>query len=92
MKRRAYLSWKLRKYHKKYKQAKTILFDILDAINFVGFEDGEPDYIMVNTGDIELSYGGHDRSLLDIIPFVKEDGEFTKDDWNKIVKLTAKEP
>lgn len=91
MEKRKYIEKRAAMLKKSYKAAMNYLGEIIDEIDFVGFEDDEPDFVIVDFGEIEIRYQGNDRNLLDIVPFIKENGEFTKDDWNKIVKLTAKE-
>lgn len=79
-------------YKVSYQLAMDYLGDIMDEIDFVGFEEDEPDFVIVSMGELEIRYQGVDINLKDIIPYIKENGEFTKDDWDKIVKLTTKEP
>lgn len=91
MEKRKYIKKRADLLKKSYKAAMNYLGEIIDEIDFVGFGDDEPDIVIVDFGEIEIRYQGNDRNLIDIIPFIKNNGEFTKDDWNKIVKLTAKE-
>lgn len=92
MDKRKYIEDKANLYKALSQLAMNHLGDIIDEINFVGFEDEEPDFVIVSMGGLELRYQNVDIKLKDIIPFIKENGEFTKNDWDKIVKLTTKEP
>lgn len=92
MEKRKYIENKAKIYKVAYQVAMEYLGDIMDEIDFVGFEEDEPDFVIVSMGELEIRYQSVDINLKDIIPYIKENGEFTKDDWDKIVKLTAKEP
>lgn len=92
MEKRKYIENKAMVYKASYQLAMDYLGDIMDEIDFVGFEEDEPDFVIVSMGELEIKYQGVYINLKDIIPYIKENGEFTKDDWDKIVKLTTKEP
>lgn len=92
MDKRKYIEDKAKLYKALYQLAMNHLGDIIDEIDFVGFEDEEPDFVIVSMGELELRYQDVDINLKDIIPFIKENGEFIKSDWDKIVKLITKEP
>lgn len=92
MEKRKYIENKAMIYKVSYQLAMDYLGDIMDEIDFVGFEEDEPDFVIVSMGELEIRYQGVDINLKDIIPYIKENGEFTKDDWDKIVKLTTKGP
>ena len=85
MEKRKYIENKAKVYKAAYQVAMEYLGDIMDEIDFVGFEEDEPDFVIVSMGEIELRYQGSDISLNDIIPYIKENGEFTKNDWIKIL-------
>lgn len=85
MEKRKYIKERATLYKGFYQMAMNYLGEIIDEIDFVGFEDDEPDFVIVSMGEIELRYQGSDINLNDIIPYIKENGELTKNDWIKIL-------
>lgn len=85
MEKRKYIKKRADLLKKSYKAAMNYLGEIIDEIDFVGFGDDEPDFVIVSMGEIEIRYQGSDINLKDIIPYIKDNGEFTKNDWIKII-------
>lgn len=75
-----------------HREAVGYFHEILDTINFIGFGEEEPDIVITSFSKIVVTHLGTDIELSTLIRFINENGELSKKDWDKIVKLTTKEP
>ena len=68
-----------------YNRAMNKFYEIIDIIDFEGFGEDQPNILTLSNGTIIVTYDDVDIDLIDVIPYLNEYNELTKESWNKII-------
>ena len=74
----------MKQFKKAHNRAMNKFYDIVDIIDFEGFGKNQPDILTLSDGTIIVSYDDVDIELEDVIPYLNEYNELTKEMWCKI--------
>lgn len=80
---------RIRKFIKKFKvaynRAMNNFYEIVDIIDFSGFGEDHPEILTLSNGTIIVTCDDVDVDLEDVIPYLNEYNELTKESWDKIL-------
>lgn len=75
----------IKQFKASYNLAMNRFYEILDIIDFSGFGEDHPEILTLSNGTIIVTYDDVDVDLEDVIPYLNEYNELTKECWNKIL-------
>lgn len=75
----------MKKFGEAYSRAMNNFYQIIDIIDFKGFGEDQPDILTLSDGTIIVTYDDIDIDLKDVIPYLNEYNELTKESWYKII-------
>lgn len=75
----------MKKFKTAYTRAMNNFYEILDIIDFSGFGEDHPEILTLSNGTIIVTYDDVDVDLEDVIPYLNEYNELTKECWDKIL-------
>lgn len=75
----------MKQFKAAHNRAMNKFYDIVDIIDFEGFGEDIPNILTLSDGTIIVSYDDVDIELEDVIPYLNEYNELTKEAWCKII-------
>lgn len=75
----------MKQFKTAHNRAMNRFYEILDIIDFEGFGENPPDILTLSNGTIIVTYDDIDIELEDVIPYLNEYNELTKEMWIKII-------
>lgn len=75
----------MKQFKAAHNRARNRFYKILDIIDFEGFGENPPDILTLSDGTIIVTYDEVDIELEDVIPYLNEYNELTKEAWCKII-------
>lgn len=75
----------MKKFKAAYNRAMNNFYEILDIVDFCGFGEDHPEILTLSNGTIIVTYDDVDVDLEDVIPYLNEYNELTKESWDKIL-------
>lgn len=74
----------MKQFKAAHNRARNRFYKILDIIDFEGFGENPPDILTLSDGTIIVTYDEIDIELEDVIPYLNEHNELTKEMWCKL--------
>lgn len=74
----------MKQFKAAHNRARNRFYKIVDIIDFEGFGENPPDILTLSNGTIVVTYDDVDIELEDVIPYLNEHNELTKEMWCKL--------